>query len=146
MPKINIPKDELDKNTPLLPVQWYKGLISLVEYKKTSKGDKMMYVFHHTITEGEHTGKKILKWHVEPYGSLGGTLEALRAPKNPDGSYDVDPQEAQGRQIEFHNSRGKNEKNGKDTNDIDDWRPYGWKQGDPTGSPVTPTQTEPAKA
>jgi hypothetical protein len=128
MPKINIPKDELDKNTPLLPIGWYKTLISLVEYKKTSKGDKMMYVFHHTILEGEHTGKKLMKWLVEPYGSLGPWLEALKAPKNEDGSYDVDPQEAQGQKIQVHNSRGKNDKNNKDTNDLDDARPFDYTE------------------
>lgn len=125
MPTINIPKDELDKaTTPLLPVAWYKTLISNVEETETKEKKKKMYVFTHTITEGEHAGKKLMKWHVEPFGSFGPLLEfGLKKAKKEDGSFDVDPMECKGRSVQVHNSRGKNEKNGKDTNDIDDYRP-----------------------
>lgn len=128
MPKVNIPKDAVDKaqSMALKPIGWYPTVISLVEYGDTSKKDKKMYTFHHTVTEGEHAGTKFMKWHVEPFGSLGLLFPHLvpPPPTNPDGSYDVDPSECQGKNIDVHISRGKNDKNGKDTNDLDDYRKY----------------------
>lgn len=126
MPKVSIPKSELDKNFKLYPVGWYPCLISLVEYKKTNDGKKNMYVFTFTCIEGEAAGAKFMRYITEDaLGFLGPILEALKAPKNSEGGYDdIDPMACMGQNIDVHNIRGKNDKNGKDTNELDDFRPF----------------------